>query len=254
MMKGLGAMIRPASLPQGAALVGFGAYGARHAIVPGAWWQLGLTTLASAAVSSSSMLLNDLVDYRLGVDTALSQPDRPLVRGDVQPQQVQDALQLVHIFQLFALCCLQTLPARLILLVAMLVTTFYTLHLKPVLVVKNVACALVVAAAPAFGAVAVSGQLRTALRPAMLVFCVITHREILMDIEDREGDAAAGLRTLATVFGARGAVAMAAAPLAAAASLTPAKTALLVQAGVSFLSLALAVQTAPLALALALLA
>jgi 4-hydroxybenzoate polyprenyltransferase len=257
-MRGLIRMVRPMTLPQSAALVAYGAYGARG-VVPlcaNAGLQLCLSTLAAGAVTSSSMLSNDLADFRRGVDTARSQPTRPLVTGQVEVATAAGALHATYLLLLLLLCCLANVRARLILLCATLVTHYYTEHLKPLLLLKNVACAAVVAAAPAMGAVAVSGQLRTALRPALVIVCVITHREILMDIDDREGDAAAGLQTLATTYGPTRALALAALPLAAAATLARTQRALLIlllQAAVSFFSSALAVQTAPLILAAALL-
>jgi len=246
-------MMRPVTLPQSAALVAYGAYGARHALQPGAPLQLALSTLGTGAVTSSSMLINDLVDYQRGVDTAASQPNRPLVRGEVQPEAVEVLLQCTYLLVLVLMCWLASVRARLLLLAATLVTYLYTEHLKPLLFVKNAACAFVVASAPAFGAAAVSGQFRTAWRSSLVVFGMIFHREMVMDVGDRCGDAAAGLRTVATAFGARVALALSLAPLALALCLAPCRVPVILQGSAALITPRLAVHTAPLALGAALL-
>jgi 4-hydroxybenzoate polyprenyltransferase len=125
------------------------------------------------------------------------------------------------------------------------ITLAYTPVLKRLPLVKNAAVAAVIALAPAAGALAAAcagpgaaGALGAAARagggaattPTLLlppavartvafVFCAIVGREVLMDVGDVAGDAAAGVATLPVVAGARAGLVASALALAAAASL-----------------------------------
>ena len=78
-------MARPNTIPMGAGLVGFGAFGARRTgftTLPVG--RLVLGALLTIIVTSGSMLINDYHDFREGVDTAETKPGRPLVTGAVR--------------------------------------------------------------------------------------------------------------------------------------------------------------------------
>ena len=68
----------------------------------------------------------------------------------------------------------------------------YSVHLKPVTGVKNLACAAIVAMAVGLGALSVGGggaaslsSLAAVRRPMAVVGGLISHREIIMDIKVR---------------------------------------------------------------------
>ena len=108
---------------------------------------------------------------------------------------------------------------RLWVLASTLLTYLYSVHLKPITGVKNVVCAAIVSMAVGLGAIAAGGgasSLRAVWRPMVVVGGLIHHREMLMDIKDADGDALAGVRTVAVALGTRGALAASLLPLAAA--------------------------------------
>ena len=198
-------MSRPNTIPLGAGLVIAGAFGAREAasvaILP--YGRLVLGTLLTIIVTSGSMLINDYYDHKLGVDNEVTKPGRPLVTGEVRPDAVKYCLKWGYATHLCLLCLVDMASMRLWVLSNTLLTYFYSVHLKPITGLKNFVCAGIVSMAVGLGAVAMGG--RTALvsvwRPMAAVAGLIWHREIIMDIKDKDGDASAGVRTLPVTFG-----------------------------------------------------
>lgn len=94
---------------------------------------------------------------------------------------------------------------------AVLAVTLYTPVLKPLPFLKNGVVALVTAASVALGglaalSVSTSSSIPSSLPPSLLasafvVFCHMYHREILMDIDDTEGDEAGQILTLPRLLG-----------------------------------------------------
>ena len=232
-------MARPNTIPMGAGLVGLGGYGARRAAgtagaaaattagaaahAPGpVAARLLLSVLLTVIVTSGSMLINDFYDHRDGVDTPLTKPGRPLVTGEVRPASVKLVLKWAYAAHLTLLCLVDSALVRLWILANTLLTYLYSVHLKPLTGVKNAVCAAIVAMAIGLGALAVgdagAASLGAVWRPVAAAFGLIFHREMVMDIKDREGDTLAGVRTVAVAFGARRALLLSLLPLAAAAA------------------------------------
>jgi hypothetical protein len=94
---------------------------------------------------------------------------------------------------------------------AVVAVTLYTPVFKPLPFLKNGVVALVTAASVALGglaalAVSTSSSVPSSLPPslaasAFVVFCHMYHREILMDIDDTEGDEAGQILTLPRLLG-----------------------------------------------------
>ena len=222
-LPGLLRMARLNALPMGAALVGFGAFGARRVTVRAPpvhqAAKLALGTTLTMIVTAGSMLINDYHDHKLGVDTALTKPGRPLVTGEVHPEAVKLVLKWGYAAHLTLLCLVETAPMRLWVLGNTLLTYLYSVHLKPITFVKNAVCAAIVAMAVGLGALAVDGTLAclaAVWRPMVAVAGLICHREIVMDIKDMRGDGLAGVRTLPVALGARAALQCSMLPLAVA--------------------------------------
>ena len=241
-LPGLARMARPNTLPMGAALVAAGAWGTRGAPAAaadvGSALRLGVAVACTTIVTAGSMLINDYFDHKHGVDTRATKPDRPLVAGDVRPATVKLALKWAYAALLALICLIDTATMRLWVLANALATYVYTRHLKPVPVVKNAACAAVVAMAVGLGGLARGGGVGSLapLGPAMAATAgLICHREMLMDCKDRDGDASAGVRTAAVVFGRPRAAALSLLPLAGAVAASPGRAAapLLAQAALA---------------------
>ncbi|KAH8076039.1 hypothetical protein JL721_22 [Aureococcus anophagefferens] len=190
-LPGLARMARPNTLPMGAALVAAGAWGTRGAPPAaadvGSALRLGVAVACTTIVTAGSMLINDYFDHKHGVDTRATKPDRPLVAGDVRPATVKLVLKWAYAALLALICLIDTATMRLWVLANALATYVYTRHLKPVPVVKNAACAAVVAMAVGLGGLARGGGVGSLapLGPAMAATAgLICHREMLMDCKD----------------------------------------------------------------------
>ena len=162
-----------------------------------------------------AMLANDYVDFQRGNDTSQTKPHKELVRGSVHPHEVRGAIRVACVVHLACLCCLHGVAARLCVLANSVAVLAYTSVLKPVPVLKNAACALIVSMAVALGALIVRGAqgVVAVAAPMRAVFAVILHREVLMDVVDVDGDRSAGTRTLPAIIGARRALIASAVPL-----------------------------------------
>lgn len=217
---GLLRMARLNTIPLGAGLVGLGAYGARGTRLANAavTSRLVLGTLLTIIVTTGSMLINDYHDHKLGVDNEQTKPGRPLVTGEVRPDTVKFVLKWAYATHLTLLCLVDTAPMRLWVLANTLLTYLYSVHLKPLTGVKNFVCAAIVSMAIGLGAIAVGGgsaSVQAVWRPMAAVAGLIWHREMVMDIKDMEGDAMAGVRTVAVAYGAKKALLLSLLPLSA---------------------------------------
>ncbi len=163
---------------------------------------VGVMAVVSALVAVGSCVLNDWFDVH--VDRH-NHPERTLAAGKVQPHY---ALGLgVGCLALALLVGMWAAPSgsllALIVRLAVVAVTLYTPVFKPVPFLKNGVVAAVTAASVTLGGLASGAALGATLAPALVVFCQIYHREILMDITDTEGDAQFGIWTLPRLLGKR---------------------------------------------------
>ena len=161
-----------------------------------------LVALFSALTGAGSMLINDYFDFRAGVDQ--QKPKKPLTRGTVHPEQALLAASMFYVITLFLTAVLLHNQAlRTLVACSLLATWLYTPLLKAIPLVKNVVVAFVISQAIVAGGLAAGSTalLPQTMLPAAYVFCAIMRQEITMDINDAEGDAAAGVLTLPVVLG-----------------------------------------------------
>lgn len=146
-------------------------------------------------------------DFKRGVDTIETKPDRPLPRGDISPHMVKRALKWMYAAHLTLICLVNSATLRLWVLGSTMLTYLYSQHLKPRTGIKNVVCALIIAMAVGLGGMAVGGFPHglLAVWPSMLIIGAgILHRELNMDIQDMAGDAITGVPTVPVRVGRTG--------------------------------------------------
>ncbi len=175
-----------------------------------------LAPLAAAIVCAGGNAINDYFDAEVD---AINRPDRPIPSGRVSRRAAHR----------FALGCfaLGTLLAAAInptcLLIAAVNSALlyaYSARLKGTPLVGNAVVSYLVGSCFLFGA-AVGARPAPAAWMFALAFLANLVREILKDVEDVEGDAALGLRTLPIVCGERVALRTAAAIAGVLLALTP---------------------------------
>ena len=218
-------MTRPGNLAPSVALTLVGA------AMSGAGWGAALTTPAvwgvagaSAAIAFGSCVVNDYFDR--GAD-AVNAPGKPLPAGVVPPDGALLFGGSIYFVVLIGAAFLENALLRVTVAGSTALTLAYTPILKRIPLVKNAAVAAVIAAAPAAGALAAQAAKSggaTPLSPAvaravLFVFCAIAGREVMMDVGDAAGDAAAGVATLPVIAGPVAGLAAAAVSLSCSAAL-----------------------------------
>eukprot|EP00538_Stauroneis_constricta_P013255 CAMPEP_0119558188 /NCGR_PEP_ID=MMETSP1352-20130426/10291_1 /TAXON_ID=265584 /ORGANISM="Stauroneis constricta, Strain CCMP1120" /LENGTH=607 /DNA_ID=CAMNT_0007605463 /DNA_START=49 /DNA_END=1872 /DNA_ORIENTATION=- len=180
------------------------------------FWQVAMhpsmlvVLVALLLTSSTSMLVNDYYDTKLGNDShKLYQP----LKDHVVPMNV--AKRFLSVLYAAALVCttmVPGIPARLSVMTGLILTFWYTQHLKPRTWLKNGVCASLIALAPLTSGMATfsllgmqktieRGPISPLLRLVGLLFVGILGREISMDLNDRIEDKHHGVWTVPVVYG-----------------------------------------------------
>jgi 4-hydroxybenzoate polyprenyltransferase len=185
-----------------------------------------VTLVALLLTSSTSMLVNDYYDYKLGNDAY--KPNKPMQR--VPLIVVKRFVSYLYAAALICSALVPGVPARLMVVMGLILTFLYTEHLKPVTWVKNAVCACLIALSPltsglaAIGTaagwtnpshtvlegVAASSPVEVAIpsiwplaRLVCLLFVGFLGREITMDMNDVQDDTAHSVRTVPVKYGYR---------------------------------------------------
>jgi 4-hydroxybenzoate polyprenyltransferase len=173
------------------------------AITAPAWW---LTFVCIGLVSSTSMLVNDYYDAKLGRDADSS---LDFIKESLPLPVVKQTLMYLYGGTLMLSTLLPGALTRALVVVSLILTYLYTVHLKPIPWVKNAVCATLVAASPwASGStiVALANGPTTLLVPSLARFVAalwfsIVGREMIMDCTDVENDKRAGVNTVPVQHG-----------------------------------------------------
>lgn len=176
-----------------------------------------LVAAASAALlGGAANALNDVFDLEID---RVNRPERPLSSGRVSVGAAKGVWAAGTLAGVVAGALLSALHG--VLAVAATVLLFvYNARLKRVPLAGNVLVGVVVALALVYGAAAV-GAPEAAFVGAAFAFLTTLAREVVKDVEDLAGDAAAGARTLPIAFGKAVAERSAAAVVALTIALTP---------------------------------
>jgi 4-hydroxybenzoate polyprenyltransferase len=216
-------LTRPANFPGVVLLHLLGGYlalkhtGQSHLFVttmiqaPFMWIVLGALLLTS----STSMLVNDYYDTKLGRDT--DKKNSPLVTGKLNLSIVRTFLNYLYAAALLCVAFVPGVPARLSVVVALMLTYWYTRHLKPITWIKNVMCATLIALSPfTSGSAALKvasevgtgpwGGMRVLMVPSLwrlvaMLFFGVSGREVMMDIVDQKDDSLNRVRTIPVKYG-----------------------------------------------------
>jgi geranylgeranylglycerol-phosphate geranylgeranyltransferase len=194
-------LVRPLNglIAAGAVLVG--AVVARRPPEP---WPAVLGAAAAFAAVSGANALNDVLDRRAD---AVNRPGRPVACGAVS---VPAALAVALAGYAAALACAFGISrqAGALAVAWVVLTALYSIALKGAPVASNALVAIVAASPLVMGGIS-QGRVGSSVVPLVLAFLAHFAREIVKDVEDLPGDAAAGVRTTAVALGAPAAVALA---------------------------------------------
>ena len=169
------------------------------AFAPGRIGPLALAMASAAFVGAAANALNDVYDVEID---RVNRPDRPVPSGGVSPETARTAWAVLSAAGVLS-GALVSLALASIAAASVAVLWLYNAHLKGTPGPGNVIVALVIAAAPLYGALAVEAVPPAVWAAVGLTFLLTLAREIAKDVEDAGGDAAGGARTLAVVWGER---------------------------------------------------
>ena len=160
--------------------------------------------LSGALIGSGGMVINDILDIEID---RINKPERPLPSGAVSRY---DALMyfggLIGAGMIMA--AYTTKAAFIIAFIAVPLIVLYSKIFKGTVLVGNLLVGALTGLAFIFGGAAV-GNIQHAVIPALFAFLINVGREIVKDMEDVEGDAKNGARTLPIVHGMKNAAILA---------------------------------------------
>jgi len=170
-------------------------------IISSAQWaafagDLAIAALSAAFIAAGGNAFNDYCDRELDL---VQKPHRPLPAGKMTPRSALLWSWICFLIGI-ALSTLIGISALFVASVATLVLIFYSLYWKRWPLIGNVAVAFVAALTFIYGGVAVR-SIGAAFWAAWLAFFFHLGREIVKDLEDYSGDAAAGANTFVVRYG-----------------------------------------------------
>lgn len=191
----------------------------------------GVAALATVLGTGAGNAVNDYYDAEID---AVNRPDRPIPSGRLSRRGA--ALLAAVFFVVAVVVTVVFLPPlaigigilNLVLLVG------YSSHLKRTPLVGNVVVAYLTGSAFLFGGAAVGGVEFTLVLFALAALANLG-REIVKDVEDMEGDAKEGARTLPVVWGERPALSVASAVVVVGVLLSPLPYFVFEEFGVAYL-------------------
>lgn len=182
-------LARPLNSVMAAVATSLGYWVSRNSLGIGSLFLLAAT---SAAALCFGNIINDYFDVE---GDRINHPNRPLPSGLISLSEARFLILISFFipptlaFFVSPLYSAATLPPLLILVL-------YTVFLKGTPLAGNITVSLLTAYTLYFGGLTASG-VRDLLYPAMLAFVLSLTREIVKDLEDRDGDILAGAKTTA---------------------------------------------------------
>ena len=156
--------------------------------------------LASAAIALTVAACNAYNDLRDTAEDGRNAPWRPLASGDLSARTARGFVAAASIAALLLAAPLGA-PALAYVGALLLPGLAYSRWLKSTVLVGNALVGLLSGLTVPFGALVAGGPLESSLLAGAIVASHVFFREILKTAADETGDAAAGVRTIATAFG-----------------------------------------------------
>lgn len=160
------------------------------------WFKLAIAAVSAAFIAAGGNAFNDYCDRELDHH---QKAHRPIPAGKISPVAALKWTGLCLISGLL-LSILVNVTTLLIASWAVFLLLFYSQYWKRIPVVGNVTVAFVAGLAFIYGGAAVQ-NIGTAFWAACLAFLFHLGREIIKDMEDQQGDKAAGVTTLPVKYG-----------------------------------------------------
>lgn len=184
---------------------------------PGGLWRVFLAAASAMLVAGGGNALNDYFDLEAD---RINRPGRPLPSGRLKPPEAIGMAFLTFLAGNASGWMVSVANGLTALAVTGLLAA-YAWRGKRLSLAGNLMVAVSCGAAFVYGGLA-AGAVKMSMYPAIFAFLMHLAREMVKDVQDRDGDLAAGARTTAIVLGDRKTLVMAAGVLGLLVLLTPA--------------------------------
>ncbi len=151
-----------------------------------------LLIIAATAALGFGNVINDIKDAE---GDTVNHPERPIPTGVISSKAALVFAMLLAVISLFSSRTV-SLNHGIATLIPLLLLILYTLFLKGVPLIGNIIISLLVAYTLIFGGLG-SANVAIIVVPAFLAFLLNLSREIIKDIQDKEGDLRVGVTTTA---------------------------------------------------------
>lgn len=155
-----------------------------------------ITALSGGIAAAAGNIINDYYDIEID---KINRPDRPLVSKILTPGEAVFLFTVCSFLSIF-LSFFVNFTAFIIDISALVLLFIYSFKLKRTVLLGNITVASLTGLAFIYGGVAVD-NLQFAIIPAAFAFLINLIREIVKDMEDLEGDKAAGICSFPYLYG-----------------------------------------------------
>ncbi|MEM4587879.1 MAG: geranylgeranylglycerol-phosphate geranylgeranyltransferase [Candidatus Jordarchaeales archaeon] len=178
----------------------------RFWIFPNRFWEMGiLAYLVYFFIAAAGNVVNDIYDVEVD---RINKPNRPLPRGAMSVREAK-VLAAVLWFTGCVLAFMISVPSGVLAVIFSTLGLLYAAKVKVLGLLGNFVVSFSFAFGYIYGSLVVSSDYGLFYLPSMVLlffltaFCVLQGREIIKVMEDVEGDAVRGARTIARVYGLR---------------------------------------------------
>ncbi len=173
-----------------------GAFSAGNVVV----WRLIVGVVTAFLVEVFLFATNDILNIE---EDRVNSPDRPLVRGEVSVREAW-GFAILSLSLALGVAVILGAAALLILVFAATLGFLYNWRLKHEGILGNIVVALLTSLAFLYGGIGVSGRLEEKIVLfTIIAFTANVGREIAKGVRDIKGDEAAGVNTVAVIYGCR---------------------------------------------------
>ena len=158
-----------------------------------------LVGLLSAIIASNCMIINDYYDYLLGTDKL--KKNKILNQKLLLPNEVFHTSTYITLFSYYLISLIGNNLPRFILSNSIIFGYLYTPIFKNFTFVKNFVVSLVISQSIVVGCLVVNGDFKLIIPCLTYLFNLIMWQEIILDINDIEGDKENNIQTIPVKYG-----------------------------------------------------
>lgn len=158
-----------------------------------------LVGLLSAIIASNCMIINDYYDYLLGTDKL--KKNKILNQKLLLPNEVFHTSTYITLFSYYLISLIGNNLPRFILSNSIIFGYLYTPIFKNFTFVKNFVVSLVISQSIVVGCLVVNGDFKLIIPCLTYLFNLIIWQEIILDINDMEGDKENNIQTIPVKYG-----------------------------------------------------